>query len=78
MLRADDVRATHAAELALAEAEDELVRLKEIGDAEALVEHKHYLRAMRRAFREERAGSVAAQPETVQAVAAAGDVEGDE
>lgn len=78
MSRADDVRAAHAAELALAEAEDELVRLKESGDAEALAEHKHRLRAMRQAFREERAGSSVAEPETVEAVAAASDGEGGE
>lgn len=75
MSRADDVRAAYAAELALAEAEDQLVRLKESGDAEALAEHKRQLRGMRQAFREERAGSAVAQPETVAAVAAATDTE---
>lgn len=78
MSRADEVRAAYAAELALAEAEDQLVRLKESGDAEALAEHKRQLRAMRQSFREERAGSAVAQPATVEAVAEAADVEGTE
>ena len=76
MSRADEVRAAYAAELALAEAEDQLVQLKESGDAAALVEHKRQLRAMRQAFREERAGSAAVQPGAVGAVAGVADVEG--
>ena len=86
MSRADDVRAAHAAELELAECEDELVRLKEEGDLEALAEHKHVLREMRRAYREERAANAdteltyldedgnivsVARPETVTAEAGA-------
>lgn len=78
MPRADEVRAAYAAALALAEAEDHLVRLKEAGDADALAEHKRQLRGMRQAFREERAGSAAAQPEAVEAAAGVSDVEGGE
>lgn len=57
MSRADDVRAAQAAELEIAEAEDELIRLKEGDDPEALAEHKHVLRELRRAYREERAAN---------------------
>jgi hypothetical protein len=52
MSRADDLRA----ELALAELEDELVRLKAEGDADELAAHKHTVRAARQAYREAREG----------------------
>jgi hypothetical protein len=68
MSRADEVRAAFAAELALAEAEDRLIQLKESGTPEELAEHKLHVRGMRRAFREERAGAATASPATIDTV----------
>lgn len=67
MSRADDLRAEYEQRLALAEAEDRLVELKESGDAEALAAHKHEVRQLRRTVREAREGVAAAAPETVTA-----------
>jgi hypothetical protein len=74
MSRADDVRAAYAAELALAEAEDQLVRLKESGTPEELADQKHQVRELRRAFREERSGASTAAPETVSLTVGVGEV----
>lgn len=59
MSRADDIRARHAAELAMAELEDELVALKaRPGDGVRLREVKEALRQARFEQRTAREGSI--------------------
>lgn len=75
MGRADDLRAAHDAEVAVAELEDELVRLKGLKrpNEEKLRETKLALREARRVFRELRAGGpvalgdAVASPATIEA-----------
>lgn len=74
MSRVDEVRAAYERELAVAEAEDELVRLKGEGTPEQLREHKQRLRELRHAYRTERAGGTIASPEVVAASAAAEEI----
>ncbi|HEX5201128.1 MAG TPA: hypothetical protein VFW27_14455 [Actinoplanes sp.] len=69
MSRADEVRAAFERELAVAEAEDELVRLKSEGTADEVRAHKQTLRELRHAHRVERAGGAVARPDAVAAVA---------
>lgn len=58
MSKADALRAEYEQALAVAELEDELVRLKEEpGDGKRLREVKHQLRAARRAQRTAREGN---------------------
>lgn len=85
MGRADDLRASHDAELAVVELEDELVRLKGLKrpDQDKLRETKLALRAARQRHREGRSGDPAgpgdavATPATVEGTARTADVGGE-
>lgn len=69
MSRVEELRTRLAAELAVAELEDELIAAKDDGDPDALRDVKLRLRAARAEFRTHRAGSAAANPATVTASA---------
>jgi hypothetical protein len=69
MSRADEVRARFDAELAVVELEEELVALKESGDADALADCKLRLREARQAWRELRAGDAVVTPSTIETTA---------
>lgn len=74
MSRADEVRERFDAELAVIELEEELVELKESGDAAALADCKERLREARQAWREQRSGGAVVTPATIETTASVKEV----